>query len=326
MNSYHAMHLPWSPDWAALFGRSAPLVLEIGFGDGKFLTELAQQNPAHNIIGVERAHEPFTWAEKRVKRLALGNVKLVYGDALMALHCLFPPHSLSALHINFSDPWHKKRHHKRRVITPEFLRVAATRLENGAPLFIATDIAQYAGEIGLALAQTAGLKNAYPTPWMTHREQAGIATRYEQKAILAGRTCHYFKWLRRAAPLPPIPVYEEHPMPNIKLRLALDTRTILNAFQPISTQKKDRFTKIMAAYQDAGGDTLLFEALIEEPLFSQRLMVMLQRRGAEFLLQISSIGHPRTTPGVHDAINALAEWLLQQDPTAHIIESKASPA
>ncbi|MFP4323127.1 MAG: tRNA (guanosine(46)-N7)-methyltransferase TrmB [Anaerolineales bacterium] len=325
--SLHALALPWPPDWPHVFGRTAPLVLEIGFGHARFLTDLARQHPGWNLIGLERAHAPLAWAEETLQKQSLPNIRLVNGEGLMALHCLFEPASLARVYINFSDPWHKKRHRKRRLITPEFLATLATRLQPGGDVYIATDIAQYAGEIGLALARTPGLRNAYPTPWMSQRE-GGVLTHYERKALREGRPCHYFRYVRDAKPLPALPVYEELAMPNATLHLPLDADAIGAAFEPhsLQTRQGERISKVMHVYQEPDQAVLMFETVIEEPLFSQRLMLKLLRHASgEWGLGAGAVGYPRATAGLHDAVRLLVDWLVSLHPEAHIIQHTLRP-
>jgi tRNA (guanine-N7-)-methyltransferase len=318
------MTLTWPPDWAAIFGRPAPLIVEIGSGNGDFLVELASRHPDQDFIGVERAHAPLTWSESRIQRQGLSNIRLVQADALMALHCLLTPESVQTFHINFSDPWHKQRHHHRRVIKPTFLQVLASRLVIGGQLFIATDIQDYAGEIGLALSQTTGLKNTYPSPWMTQRDAAYPQTPYERKAQQAGRSCYYFRWQRTAAPiLHPSIVQEETPMPNAKIELPISVEQIADAFQAMTFRQEDRIVKLLRVYQQARHPLLLFEVFIEEPLFTQQLMLCLQHEaGKLYLLKMAQVGFPRATRGVHMAIGVLIQWLLSLDQQARIVESK----
>lgn len=320
--SYNAMRLPWPPDWSAMFGRSAPLVLEIGFGNGKFLADLAEQNPEWNLIGIERANDPLKWTEDLIAKRELRNVRLVNGQALTSLHCLFEPASLTQVHLNFSDPWHKKRHHGRRVINPVFLDALTTRLIEGGEVFIATDIAQYAGEIGVALSQTKGLKNAYASPWMMHRENPRVITAYEAKAIREGRPCHYFKYRRTADPLPLLPVYKELPMPNVHLILPYALEKILAKFDGHQLYRhEERIVKVIGVYQDAKRPTLLFEVQVEEPVFSQHVVIRLAQRGdGHYILSPAPIGYPRATRGVQDAVYYLMEWLKGLDEAVQVVE------
>ena len=111
-----------------LFGRSAPVVLEIGFGNGETLVEQAAANPDKNFIGIE-VHEPgIGHCMLKADEAGVTNLRLINHDAIEVLTHQVPRYSLSRLNLYFPDPWPKKRHHKRRIITPQFLALVADRL------------------------------------------------------------------------------------------------------------------------------------------------------------------------------------------------------
>ena len=170
-------------DFAAVFGRRAPLVLEIGFGNGEQLLHSAQAEPMHDFIGIE-VHRPGVG--RLMNGLAeadVGNVRLYNHDAVEVLQHEIGPAALAQVRIYFPDPWHKKRHHKRRLIQPEFLRLLATKVERGGRLHLATDWADYAEQMREALATTPSWRadprhddSAMRPPWRieTHFERRGL--------------------------------------------------------------------------------------------------------------------------------------------------------
>jgi tRNA (guanine-N7-)-methyltransferase len=326
--TYSAMRLPWPTPWENLFGRPAPLGLEIGFGNGVFLADLARKEPHTNWLGIEIAHAPLLWTENRLRRLGLENVRLLHGEAFMILHCLFTPASLETVHINFSDPWHKKRHHERRLVDAPFLRLLVSRLRVNASLYIATDIESYAAQIGLALAQTEGLKNATASPWMSERSDPTVMTHYERKARHAGRACFYFHYQRVAPHVPPAPYDQAEdkeilPMPNAMLRLPLSLDEASTRFTPHTLRSGERVARLIRVFREVNAPHLLIEAHIEEPLFSQHLMILVVQRGVdEVLVRLSEVGYPRPTRGVHDAVHGVVMWLLSLHPEAHILQHK----
>ena len=114
-------------DLAATFGRAAPVILEIGFGMGGATAQVAAAMPDHDFLGVE-VHEPGVGALlKLIGSQGLGNLRLLQHDAVEVLQHMLPSESLAGVHIWFPDPWHKKRHHKRRLIQPEFVALLRTR-------------------------------------------------------------------------------------------------------------------------------------------------------------------------------------------------------
>jgi tRNA (guanine-N7-)-methyltransferase len=134
-------------DLDALFGRHAPRVLEIGFGNGETLVEQAAENPDLNFIGIE-VHEPGVGhCLLKAHDAGVTNLRLIKHDAIEVLEQQIPPLSLRRINIYFPDPWPKKRHHKRRLLQPSFLALLHDRLETGGTLHIATDWANYAEHI-----------------------------------------------------------------------------------------------------------------------------------------------------------------------------------
>ena len=109
------------PDWQAQFGNSNPLKLEIGFGMGNFLIEMAAKEPDSNFIGIDFYHKGIRKIMTRIKNLQLKNIRIVYGDIRNKLSILCQDGELETVYINFPDPWPKKRHIKRRLIRPEFI-------------------------------------------------------------------------------------------------------------------------------------------------------------------------------------------------------------
>ena len=146
-------------DWDAVFGRRAPRVLEIGFGMGEATACIAATHPDRDFIGVE-VHTPGVGALLlRIESQALENLRIVQHDAVQILHDMVAPSSLAGLHVFFPDPWHKKRHHKRRLIQPAFVALAASRLAPGGVLHCATDWQEYAAQMLDVLSAEPLLRN-----------------------------------------------------------------------------------------------------------------------------------------------------------------------
>jgi tRNA (guanine-N7-)-methyltransferase len=146
-------------DLAATFGRQAPVVLEIGFGMGDATAKIAQTLPDTDFIGCE-VHEPGVGALLRhVGEMGLNNVRVVQHDAVEVLAHMIPPGSLAGVHIFFPDPWHKKKHNKRRLIQAPLVAKLLTRLAPGGYLHCATDWEPYAVQILEVLSAEPGLVN-----------------------------------------------------------------------------------------------------------------------------------------------------------------------
>jgi tRNA (guanine-N7-)-methyltransferase len=147
--------VPFAPtplDFDRVFGRDAPRVLEIGFGMGETTAAIAQARPGEDFLGIE-VHGPGVGnLLKRVDELGLANVRVIRHDAVEVVAAMIPRASLAGVHVFFPDPWPKKRHHKRRLLTPAFVHVLAQRLAPGGYFHVATDWDEYAHEILVTLA------------------------------------------------------------------------------------------------------------------------------------------------------------------------------
>ncbi len=151
--------IDYSPTMCALdsmFERAAPVVLEIGFGNGETLVQQAAANPDLNFLGVE-VHEPGVGhCLLKAREAGINNLRLIMHDAVEVLSRQIPPLSLERVNIYFPDPWPKKRHHKRRILQPAFLELIHSRLRPDGALHIATDWANYAEHID-EVFETCGL-------------------------------------------------------------------------------------------------------------------------------------------------------------------------
>jgi len=139
-----------SLDWEQIFRRDAPLVLEIGTGNGVFLVSEAQRHPEENFIGIERSKEFFTKFKKRVVRHGVGNIRCMCVDVKDVLPQIFPAGGLSRIICKFSDPWPKRRHRERRVIRPGFIASIELSLMGGGTIEFTTDVGWY---FNLAIAE-----------------------------------------------------------------------------------------------------------------------------------------------------------------------------
>jgi tRNA (guanine-N7-)-methyltransferase len=154
--------LPYSPgvlDLHAAFGREAPTILEIGFGMGDATAHIAQLMPEKNFLCCE-VHEPGVGALlKRIGEQGLQNIRIVQHDAVEVLDHMLAPQSLAGIHVFFPDPWHKLRHHKRRLVQPPLVARLADRLQHGGYLHCATDWEPYAQQMLEVLGAEPLLRN-----------------------------------------------------------------------------------------------------------------------------------------------------------------------
>ena len=173
-------------DLAEAFGRTAPLLVEIGFGMGHALLETAVAKPEWNHLGIE-VYRPGTGALiKGAVDRRLTNLRVIEADAVEVLTLGLAPSSIAQLHIFFADPWPKTRHHKRRLIQPPFVAVAASRLQPGALLFLATDWRPYAEAMLQVLDAEPLLRNVAGAGAVASRPPQRPSTRFERRGIGLG--------------------------------------------------------------------------------------------------------------------------------------------
>jgi tRNA (guanine-N7-)-methyltransferase len=183
----------FAPDLPAPRG----LVVELGFGRGEFLWDLAAAAPDRAFLGVEYSGKRVLKMARRLAKGGPANVRILQARAEDAVADLLGPGSVDTFWVNFSDPWPKARHHRRRMIQPAFARALAERLVPGGALEVATDDVPYAEWIDAALAGEPLLENALaPEPFA--REVPGRkATAYELEWRAEGRPLHFFRYRRR---------------------------------------------------------------------------------------------------------------------------------
>ncbi len=182
-------------DPARLFapGPARPLVVDIGFGRGEFLLELAEKRPAVAFLGVELSFKRVLKMARRLARTPLANVRLVEARAEEAVARL-PEGSIDAAWVNFPDPWPKKRHHRRRLLQAAFVKRLCRRLAPGGVLNVATDHVEYAEQVAAVLAAEPRLENLYaPEPFRREVDDRPH-TAYELEWRAEGRSFHFFRY------------------------------------------------------------------------------------------------------------------------------------
>jgi tRNA (guanine-N7-)-methyltransferase len=186
-------------DLTTAFGRTAPTVLEIGFGMGDATAQIAALKPELNFLGVE-VHTPGVGALlKRIGEDQLHNLRIVQFDAVPVLEQMLTPGSLAGVHIFFPDPWHKKKHNKRRLIQPALVAQLVTRLAPGGYLHCATDWEPYAQQMLEVLSAEPGLENtADPAIGYAERPDYRPLTKFEARGLRLGHGVWDLVFRRRA--------------------------------------------------------------------------------------------------------------------------------
>ena len=173
-------------DMTALFGRDAPLVLEIGFGMGASLVTMAQNNPQQNFLGIE-VHAPGVGAcLASAKEAGVENLRVMCHDAVEVLEHMIPDNSLRMVQLFFPDPWHKARHNKRRIVQAPFAELVQRKLKLGGVFHIATDWEDYATHMLEVMNSVAGYVNQSATQDYVPRPETRPLTKFEQRGQRLG--------------------------------------------------------------------------------------------------------------------------------------------
>ena len=187
---------PTNPfDGDRIFGRSAPLVIEIGSGMGESTAAMALARPDINLMAIEVYKPGVAQTFHHLARAGVNNVRVMRGDGVQILTELLAPGSLAEAWLFFPDPWPKTKHLKRRLVTPSFTELVASRLRKGGTFRLATDWAPYAEQMLAVGSTTKGLRNVYPG-WAT-RPDFRPRTRFERRGLAAGREIFDLEFTRR---------------------------------------------------------------------------------------------------------------------------------
>jgi tRNA (guanine-N7-)-methyltransferase len=173
-------------DFSTVFGRTAPLIIEIGFGNGDSLADMAAKNPQLDYIGIEVHTAGVGHLLILLEQQGLTNVRIYCHDAVEILEQKIPDNALSGVHLFFPDPWHKKKHHKRRIVRPSFVELLIKKLTVGGYFHAATDWQNYAETMLAELSTYDRLHNTSPTADYCQRPDYRLLTKFEQRGLRLG--------------------------------------------------------------------------------------------------------------------------------------------
>jgi len=173
-------------DLDAEFGRSASRILEIGFGMGESLAAMALAHPENDYLGIEVYRPGVGSLLRQVGENQSTNVRVISEDAVVVLAKMIPDGSLDRLQLFFPDPWHKKRHHKRRIVQPDFVALIYQKLKPGGVFHMATDWEAYAQHMMAVMSDAAGYENCVAIGEYAPRPELRPLTKFEQRGHRLG--------------------------------------------------------------------------------------------------------------------------------------------
>lgn len=183
-------------DFRSIFGNDNPVEIEVGSGKALFLRNAARQCPEHNFLGIEIVRKYAFHGADRVKNLGLTNVRILPGDALSFLKKV-PDQTVNTLHLYFPDPWWKRKHHKRRVFTTEFVKDVLRVLKTGGHFLIVTDVAEYFEHVGLIMSEFPQYERLADPEEHQPEHDLDYLTNFERKFRKEGRPIYRISFCKK---------------------------------------------------------------------------------------------------------------------------------
>jgi tRNA (guanine-N7-)-methyltransferase len=185
-------------NWQAIFGNHRPLALEIGCGTGHFILQQALRQPDHNFLAIDIYNKGCLKTCAKIDEAGVQNVRVMRVEARWLMEKALQPESLAAVYINCPDPWPKKRHRRRRLVSRDFLVSLAHYLVPGGDLFFSTDFDDYAGDVAAQIRGLAGYRNMLQADW-AHAPSSYPVSKYMQRFLDRGQPIYFIHHQRDAA-------------------------------------------------------------------------------------------------------------------------------
>jgi len=324
--------VPWlDKDWplnpAELFGREAPLAVEIGFGNGHFLQEAAQARPDWSFIGIEKSWACVKRLIRRLDESALTNVLVLEGEGRFLLEKTIRPGTVDRMFIHHPDPWPRPVHHSRRIVQADFLELVADRLASDGLVRLATDHAALAEWISEHLD---GCDRLVPPAGKVEDFAPGLVTRWAAKAEKRGISIRRFDRVRAPGPVPETEVNKGGGMANVTLKGPAGPRELFPEFKGGAFTHSNHGVEVVVRFsrlfRQADESSWLIEAMVLEGGLTQHLGVsVILREDGEVLIKPHALGHPRPTWGVKAAVRHAAWLVLRQNPELEIVRTTVGP-
>lgn len=280
-------------NWDQLFGRIAPVEVEIGIGNGDYLVMRAQQHPERDFVGIEVAWEGVQRALRRIAGAGISNVRVLLGDARPILWRAIAPQSLARVYTLFPCPWPKKHHHKHRLLDQRQLQLINSRLQAGGECYLLTDHADYFQWVLGNLTDTGFVALARTVP-------PQVNTKYERKWLAEGQSRFYELTLTKTEHCP-VPLLEDVPMETYRLSQFDPAR-----FQPVDIEDGVYITFKETRYDPARQVAMTRVVVVEDDL-TQHFWIEIVRTEDGWRVRPAPGCGVVPTAGVQRALDAVRE-------------------
>ena len=280
------------------------MVLEAGFGDGRFLVHLSKTHPTWNLLGADVSRGSVARARRRLRRHKVQHVRLFQGKAEFLVRNIIPEGGLHRLYVNFPDPWPKRRHRHRRLIQASFLTLLATRLDDGGNVLFTTDDRDY-----FEFATREALDSGLYTIATPSTPSPILGTKYANKWAQQGRKFFHLRLTLIASPtLNVAPNIHRIDMHHDQLTGFLPS---LQNFRSFVHRFATGAVVVTGAFQRLESDGLVFTVRVEEEDLTQEILVEARQSDSKVIVEVSTFGQPLSTPGTREAVGAISRWLKQ---------------
>ena len=279
-------------NWAEVFGREAEIIVEIGFGSGEFLEEMAASHPEANFVGFEVSLISATKAQKRLYRRGIENVRIVLVDARFGMRELFPDESVSKVITNFPCPWPKRKHEERRLIVPEFAKTLAAVLKTGGDFELVTDELWFAEEAMEGFRETGCFEIEGPIV----NPERPVQTRYERKWRAQGKDIYLVRFVkRRGLKVERIAGGREMPHYVVSREVSIEE---LRKLVGLKYAEGESVFVIKEVFASPDGNEFLLRAFSSDAGFRQQYFIKVARMGRRWLVKLDSASLPYRTTAV----------------------------
>ncbi len=291
-------------DWTAVFGRSAPLAVEVGFGNGEFLARVAARHPERDFVGFDVTLTCVEHALRRAAGVGAENVRLVRLDGRFGLRELFPEASVHAVYVNFPCPWPKARHATRRLFQPEFVRTLAAVVVVGGEVQLVSDVAWYVREA----QQVLEAEGVFRTTGPQSVGDSGPVTRYERKWRLDGREIWGLRAECRGGP--PVARIAEGHMPHATVNRDVPWSEVESLARWRESWSGGAFI-IREVFLGADGRSAVLRLFSTDGDFQQQYFLLLARARFGMLVKLDGATLPFRTPAVKRSVAEVAAVLQE---------------
>lgn len=293
-------------DWKKMASNAQQLHVEIGFGNGDFIVNMAKQYPQSLFVGFEISLESVERAVKRCITHEVKNIRFIRGDAGTLLRELFPPNSIQHVYMNFPDPWPKKRHENKRLIKPPFLQTLANVLELNGIYELTTDQEDYANAAKSLFEQS----DYFAIKTFEKNPQRPIQTKYEKKWIELGRNIYQLQ-VQKIKHCEVQRIFEGEPMPHVKIRKEINPVPILKKIVGQEYRTDRAFFKVLEMFVNEDKH-LLLKVVSTDSDFMQNYFIKIVKRTDEWLVKLDEITQPFRTPSVKFSVFEIGRILSKE--------------